>query len=40
MRKFATEFPDFEFVQATLAQITWYHHMALMDKVKDKTEQQ
>ena len=35
MAKFAKLFPDFEFVQATLAQITWYHNMALMDKVKD-----
>jgi len=35
MRKFAQEYPDFEFVQAALAQITWYHHIALLDKVKD-----
>jgi predicted nuclease of restriction endonuclease-like (RecB) superfamily len=35
MAKFAKIFSDFEFVQATLAQITWYHHIALMDKVKD-----
>ena len=34
MRKFAQEYPDFEFVQASLAQITWYHHIALLDKVK------
>jgi len=25
----------FEIVQVLLAQITWYHHIALMDKVKD-----
>ena len=38
MRKFAQEYPDFEFVQASLAQITWYHHIALLDKVKDTSE--
>lgn len=36
MAKFANLFPDFEFVQVTLAQITWYHHIALMDKAKDE----
>lgn len=35
MAKFAQLFPDAEFVQASLAQITWYHNIALMDKVKD-----
>lgn len=35
MAKFAQMFPDKEFVQAALAQITWYHNIALMDKVKD-----
>lgn len=35
MAKFAKLFPDFEIVQATLAQITWYHNIALMDKVKN-----
>jgi predicted nuclease of restriction endonuclease-like (RecB) superfamily len=35
MAKFAKLFPSLEIVQATLAQITWYHNMALMDKVKD-----
>lgn len=35
MAKFASLFPDFEFVQAALAQITWYHHISLMDKVKE-----
>ena len=36
MAKFAKLFPVLEIVQASLAQITWYHNMALMDKVKDK----
>lgn len=35
MAKFAASYPDEEIVQASLAQITWYHNMALMDKVKD-----
>ncbi|MCD7847290.1 MAG: PDDEXK nuclease domain-containing protein [Oscillospiraceae bacterium] len=35
MAKFASMFPDIEIVQAVLAQITWYHNIALMDKVKD-----
>jgi predicted nuclease of restriction endonuclease-like (RecB) superfamily len=35
MAKFARLFPDFEIVQAVLAQITWYHNMALMDKLKN-----
>jgi predicted nuclease of restriction endonuclease-like (RecB) superfamily len=34
MAKFAKLFPNFEIVQATLAQITWYHNIALMDKAK------
>ena len=35
MAKFAAMFPDEKFVQEVLAQITWYHNIALMDKVKD-----
>ena len=38
MAKFALRFPDKEIVQAALAQITWYHHIALMDKVKSPEE--
>ena len=34
MSKFAKLFPDIKIVQAPLAQITWYHNIALMDKVK------
>ncbi len=36
MAKFAYLFPETEIVQAALAQITWYHNIALMDKVKDR----
>jgi len=32
MRKFAEENRNREFVQAVLAQLTWYHNIALMDK--------
>lgn len=38
MAKFAAMFEDAEIVQAVLAQLTWYHNMALMDKAQD-TEQ-
>lgn len=32
MRRFAEEYPSFEFVQAVLAQISWYHNIALLEK--------
>ena len=35
MRKFAEEYKDIEFVQEALAQITWYHNIILMDKLRD-----
>lgn len=38
MAKFAAMFENAEIVQAVLAQLTWYHNMALMDKAQD-TEQ-
>ena len=34
MRKFANEYPDFEFVQPPVAQIPWAHNIILMDKCK------
>jgi hypothetical protein len=40
MRAFAKAYPDEQFVQAVLAQITWYHHITLLDEVKDSTERQ
>jgi predicted nuclease of restriction endonuclease-like (RecB) superfamily len=36
MKKFASDFTEDEIVQAALAQLTWYHLQALMDKVSDK----
>ncbi|HQB75707.1 MAG TPA: PDDEXK nuclease domain-containing protein [Bacteroidales bacterium] len=50
MRTFAEAYPQFpfvqvplaqnenEFVQVSLAQITWYHHISLLGKVKDSKE--
>jgi predicted nuclease of restriction endonuclease-like (RecB) superfamily len=35
MRKFAKAYPDLPFVQEVLAQLTWYHMITLLDKVKD-----
>ena len=32
MRAFALAWPDLKFVQATLAQLPWYHHLALRDR--------
>jgi len=40
IRKFAEEYPEIEFVQEALAQLTWYHHVTLMDKVPDKLQPQ
>nr|WP_295930676.1 PDDEXK nuclease domain-containing protein [uncultured Dyadobacter sp.] len=38
MRQFASVYTDAEFVQATLAQIPWYHHITLLNKVKSHEE--
>src|SRR5438105_1274800 len=38
MRAFAEAYPDESFVQEVLAQITWYHHITLLEKVKDAQE--
>ena len=38
MRKFAQEYPDFEFVQTVSAQITWSHNTLLLDKIVDGKE--
>ena len=34
MRKFAQSWPDKQIVQEVLAQITWYHNLALLEKLK------
>jgi len=33
MRAFAEAWPDEQFVQEVLAQITWYHNVALLEKL-------
>lgn len=38
MRAFAEAYPDLQLVQEVLAQITWYHNIALLEKVKDRAE--
>lgn len=38
MRKFADVWPEPEFVQEVLAQLPWYHQVALMDKLKTTEE--
>jgi predicted nuclease of restriction endonuclease-like (RecB) superfamily len=38
MRAFAEAWPDLEFVQAMLAQLPWYHQLALLDKLKTAEE--
>ena len=38
MRLFAESYPQVEFVQEVLAQLTWYHNLTLLDKIKDEKE--
>ncbi|WP_028315958.1 PDDEXK nuclease domain-containing protein [Desulfatibacillum aliphaticivorans] len=38
MRAFAEAWPEFEFVQEVLAQLPWYHQLALLDKLKAADE--
>ena len=38
MRSFAQAWPEAEFVQAVLAQLPWYHHLALLDKLNTAAE--
>lgn len=38
MRAFAEAWPDNEFVQAALAQLPWYHQLALLDKLRTADE--
>ncbi|KXU34441.1 hypothetical protein AXK12_00385 [Cephaloticoccus capnophilus] len=40
MRAFAEAWPDGEFVQAALAQLPWYHQLALLDKLQSTEERQ
>ncbi|WP_027001887.1 PDDEXK nuclease domain-containing protein [Hugenholtzia roseola] len=36
MQKFALAYPDFEFVQPVAAQLSWTHHVIILDKFKDQ----
>jgi predicted nuclease of restriction endonuclease-like (RecB) superfamily len=38
MRKFATECPNFEFVQQVAAQLPWFHNVLLLEKVHNAEE--
>jgi predicted nuclease of restriction endonuclease-like (RecB) superfamily len=38
MRSFAETYSDEQFVQEVLAQITWYHNLALIEKLKSQSE--
>ena len=38
MRSFAATWPDRSIVQALLAQLTWYHNIALMEKLANQEE--
>lgn len=38
MRTFASVWPDRQFVQEVLAQLPWYHQLALLDKLNDESE--
>jgi predicted nuclease of restriction endonuclease-like (RecB) superfamily len=40
MRSFAAAWPDAAIVQEVLAQIPWYHHIALLDKLDDSAVRQ
>lgn len=40
MRAFALAYPDQQFVQQVVAQITWSHIIRLLDKAKDATERE
>ena len=40
MRAFAEAWPDMEFVQAVLAQLPWYHQLALLDKLPNPEARQ
>lgn len=38
MKQFAEQYPDLEFTQAALAQISWYHNVTLIEKCKSKEQ--
>lgn len=40
MRRFAVEWPDFAIVQDALAQLPWYQHIALLEKLPTREERE
>lgn len=40
MRAFGEAYPDEPFVQQVAAQIPWFHHGVLLDKVKERQERE
>jgi predicted nuclease of restriction endonuclease-like (RecB) superfamily len=40
MRKFAESWCDLQFVQQVAAQIPWFHHCVILDKVPDLPERE
>ena len=40
MRTFAEAWPDERFVQEVLAQMPWYHQLALLDKLDDRAQRE
>jgi hypothetical protein len=40
MRAFAEAYPDREFVQQIAAQLTWFHNIATLTKVRDPSERE
>ena len=38
MQSFAANYPDFLITQGALAKLPWYHHITLLDKVKNDNE--
>jgi len=38
MKQFAQNYPNFEFTQEPLAEISWYHNITLIEKCKDNTK--
>jgi len=38
MRAFAAAWPDLSIVQVPLAQLTWYQHITLLDKVVSRED--
>lgn len=38
MRRLAEEYPDYEFVQQVVAQLSWSHNLVLLDRIKQSNQ--